>query len=129
MRPSHHCHIGVGYLQVLRLGGHYKVPGGVLTHLVWSLLTGHPNGGPLSHSPGVTGRPGVIISALSSLPPMAIGILIASGYRFVCGGVEGDSQPCRLTWQLNCLLVWGCQPTPGRWEWLAQGGHHLRSLQ
>ena len=69
-------------------------PRGALTHLAWCLLTGRPNGGPLLHSPGVTGRLGVIILALSSLSPMTIGILTACSHRFVSGGVKSDSQPC-----------------------------------
>ena len=73
-------------------------------------------GGPLSHSPGATGRPAVIISASSTLPPVAIDVLTASGSRFVGGGVKGDSQSCRLTRWLHCLLVWGCWPTPGKWK-------------
>ena len=126
MRPSHHHHFGMGYLQVLRLGDITRCPGGALTPLVQYLLTGHPNRGPLTHSPG---RPGVIISALGSLPPASIGILTTHGWKFISGGVEGDSPPLRLTWPLHHLLVWGCWPTPGGWEWLVQGWRHLRSLQ
>ena len=96
--------------------------------LAQHLLTGHPNGGPLTRSPGVTGRLGVIISASSSLPPATIGILTTCGCKFIGGGVEGDSPPLRLTWQLHRLLIWGCWLTPGGWEWLAQGWRHLRSL-
>ena len=100
----------------------------MLTHLAQHLLTGRPNGGPLTHSPGVTGRLGVIILALSSLPPVTIGILTACSHKFVSGGVKGDSPPLRLTWRLHHLLVWGCWPTPKGWEWLAQRWCHLRSL-
>ena len=128
MRPLHHHHVGVGYLQVLRLGGITRCTGGVLTHLAWRLLTGHPNGGPLSCSPGVTGRLGAIISAWSSLPPVTVSILSASGHRFVGSGVKGDSHPRRLPRWLNPLLVWGGWLTPGRREWLVQRGCHLRSL-
>ena len=74
------------------------------------------------------GRPGVIISAASSLPPMTIGVLTTRGRKFISGGVEGDSPPLRLTWRLHCLLIWGCWPTPGGWEWLVQGWCHLRGL-
>ena len=102
---------------------------GALTHLVWRLLTGHPSEGPFMCSLGRTGRPGVIISTSSSLPPMTISVLTAYGRKFIGRGVEGDSLPLRLTWRLHRLLVWGCWPTPGGWEWLAQGWHHLRSLQ
>ena len=42
--------------------------------------------------------------------------------------VKGDSSPLGLDWQLHCLLIWGCQPTPRGWEWLAQGWRHLQSL-
>ena len=105
-----------------------RCSGGVLTHLARRLLTGRPNRGPLLHSPGVTGRPGVIISASSSLPPMTISILTAHGHGFVNGGVEGDSQPHRLTSRLHHLLVMGCWLTPGIWEGLVDGWCHLRSL-
>ena len=127
MRLSCHHQFGAGYLQVLRLGGDItRCPRGVLTPLAWHLLTGHPNGGPLMHSPG---RPGVIISASVSLPPMSIGVLITRGQKFISRGVEGDSPPLRLTWWLHHLLVWGCWLTLGGWEWLVQGWCHLRSLQ
>ena len=67
-------------------------PRGVPTHLTRCLLTGHPDGGPLSRSPGVTGRLAVMDSASSILPPMPIGVLTAGGSWFVSGGVKGDSQ-------------------------------------
>ena len=129
MRPSHHRHVGVGYFQVLKLGGHHEVPQRGIHPPYEVLITGRPDGLPLSRSPGANGRLAVIISALSTLPPMAISILTTSGSRFVGRGVKGDSQSCRLTQWLHCLLVWGYWLTPGRWEWLVQGWHHLRSLQ
>ena len=99
------------------------------TLLAQRLLTGCPNGGPFACPLGGTGGPGVIISASSSLPPTTIGVLTAHGRKFIGGGVEGDSPPLRLTWQLHHLLVGGCWPTPRGWELLAQGWRHLRSLR
>ena len=102
---------------------------GVLTHLVRHLLTGHPNGGHFTCSPARSGGLGPIISVVSSLSPVTIGILTTYGCNFIGGGVKGDSSPLSLDWQLYHLLVWGCQLTPKGWEWLVQGWHHLRSLR
>ena len=63
-------------------------PSWASTLLVRHLLTGHLDGGPLSHFLGMA----VIVSALSTLPPVYIGILNAGGSRFGGGGVKGDSQ-------------------------------------
>ena len=91
--------------------------------------TGCPDGGHLTRSPGMTGRPDVVISALSSLPSVTISILTTNGHRFISRGVEGDFPSLRLTKWWHCLLVCGFWPTPRGWEWLAQGWHHPRSLQ
>ena len=69
-----------------------RCPRGVLTYLMRCLLTGHPDRGPLSRSLGIIGRLAVIISALSTLPPMYIGVLTTCGSRFGGRGVKGDSQ-------------------------------------
>ena len=69
-----------------------RCPRGVPTHLTRCLLTGRPDRGPLSCSPGVTGRLAVINSASSTLPPMPISILTTSGSQFVSRGVKSDSQ-------------------------------------
>ena len=78
--------------------------------------------------PSWTGGPGLIISVTGSLSPMTIGILTTYCCNFISGGVKGDSSPLGLDWRLHRLLIWGCRLTPGGWEWLAQGGHYLRSL-
>ena len=101
----------------------------MLNPLTRYLPAGRLDGGPFARSLGGTGRPALIIPASSSWPPMGSGILPASGNMFVGRGVEGDSQPHSLARWLNRLLVRGCWLTPGGWEWLAQGWHHLRSLQ
>ena len=66
-------------------------PRGVPTLLTRHLLTGRPNGGSLSSSPGATGRPAVIVSALGTPPPAYINVLTARGSRFGGRGVKGDS--------------------------------------
>ena len=120
MGPSCHCHVGAGCFQVSKLGDIARYPREALTHLTRHLLTGRPDGEPLSHSLGVTGRPAVIISASSILPPAYIGVLTTCGSRFSGRGVKSA---------LHCLLVWGCWPAPGKWKWLADGWCHLRSLR
>ena len=94
---------------------------------VWHLLAGHPYGGPFVCTPSRTGGLGLIVSVMGSLSPMTVGILTAYCCNFISRGVKGDSSPLGLDWQLHCLLIRGCRPTPGGWWWLAQGWCHLRS--
>ena len=101
---------------------------GALTLLGWHLLTGHPNRGPHMCSPGVTRRLGVVLSASCSLPPTTISVLTTNGHGLINGGVEGDFPSIRLTRRWHRLLVWSCWLTPGGWEWLVEGWHHMRSL-
>ena len=61
---------------------------GALTHLVWCLLTGCPTGGPFMCSPARTGRPGLIISIVSSLPPMTIMGMPADSQRMGVAGTR-----------------------------------------
>ena len=57
-------------------------------------------------------------------------MLLHSSWRWMrcLKKVKGDSQSCRLTRWLHCLLVRGCWPAPGKREWLADGWCHLRNL-
>ena len=84
---------------------------------------------PFARSLARTGGLGLIISVMSPLSPVAIGVLTAYSCNFIGRGVKSDSSPLRLDWWLHRLLVWGCWPIPRGWGWLAQGWHHLRSLQ
>ena len=82
-----------GVLPGVEAGGDIaRCPRGAFTHLTRHLLTGRPDGGPLSRSLGMTGRPAVIILASSTLPPMYISVLTTCGSRFGGVGVKGDSQ-------------------------------------
>ena len=61
--------------------------------LLWRRwLVGLPDGGPLSSSSGMAGRPMAIILALGSLSPMYIGVPTVSVSRLGGQGVKGDSQ-------------------------------------
>ena len=61
------------------------------TLLLRLLANGLPDGGPLPSSPGVVGRPTIIVSASTNLSPMYISVLTASGSRLGGRGVKGDS--------------------------------------
>ena len=65
-------------------------PGRVPTLLSRHPVTGLPDRGPLPSSPGVAGRPTVIVSALGNLSCMYINVLTASGSRLGGRGVKGD---------------------------------------
>ena len=79
-------------------------------------------------TPSRTGGPGLIVPVAGLLSPVTVSILVAYCCSFISGGVEGDSSPLGLDWQLCRLLIRGCRLTPGGWEWLAQGWCCLRSL-
>ena len=72
--------------------GYYEVPQLSVHLLMRHQLIGLPDGGPLSSSSGMAGRPMAIISALGSLSPMYISVLTVSGGRLRGRGVKGDSQ-------------------------------------
>ena len=58
----------------------------------------------LLHSPGVTGRLATVSPPPSPLSPMVLRALTTSGGSFINGGVESDSPPGRLAWQLYCFV-------------------------
>ena len=68
-------------------------------------------------------------STATSLPSRAgssVVWYIAHWGSFIGGGISSDSPPCRLLWQLYCLLV-GCGwPL---WVWLSERWHHLGCAQ
>ena len=66
-------------------------PSGASTLLLRHPVTGFPDGGPLSSSPGAAGRPTVIISASANLSPTYISVPTASGSRLGDRGVKCDS--------------------------------------
>ena len=68
-----------------------RCPGWASTLLAGCQLIGLPDGGPLSSSSGMAGRPTAIISASGSLPPMYVSVLTISGSRLGGRGVRGDS--------------------------------------
>ena len=78
----------------------------------------------LLQSPGVTGRLATISPPSSSLSLAVLGALTPSRGSFIDGGVESDSPPSRLAWQLYRLLVQSCWPARG---WLMERWCHLRS--
>ena len=100
-------------------GNIWCCPGGEITLLMRRLPTCL-----LLHSPGATGRSATVSPPSSPLSPVVLGALTASGGSFINGGVESDSPPSRLAWQLYCLLVWSCWLAG--W-WLMERRCHLRS--
>ena len=90
-----------------------------------TLLTRHLPTCLLLHSPGATGRSATISPSSSPLSPAVLGALTTSGGSFVDGGVESDSPPSRLAWQLYHLLVRSCWLA--RW-WLMERWCHLGSV-
>ena len=68
-----------------------RCPSWASTLLVGHQLIGLPDGGPLSSSSGIAGRPMAIISASGSLSPMYISVLTISGSRLGGRGVKGES--------------------------------------
>ena len=68
-----------------------RCPSWASTLLAGCQLIGLPDGGPLSSSSGIAGRPTAIVSALGSLSPMYICVLTISGNRLGGRGVKGDS--------------------------------------
>ena len=102
-------------------------PSWASTLLVRRRLIGLPDGGPLSSSSGMAGRPTAIISASGSLSPVYISVPTVSESRLGDRGVKGDSQSRSLTWWLHQLLIRGCWSTPGEQRRLTDGWGHLRS--
>ena len=88
-------------------------PGWASTLLVRHRHIGLPEGGPLSSSSGVAGRPMAIISASGSPSPVYISVLTISGSRLGGRGVKGDSQSQSFTQRLHLLLIRGCLSTLG----------------
>ena len=80
----------------------------------------------LLHSPGVTGRSATVSPPSSPLSPVVLGALTTSEGSFIDGGVQSDSPPGRLAWQLYRLLVRSCWQA--RW-WLMERWCHLRSVR
>ena len=74
------------------MGGITRCPSWAPTLLARHQHIGLPDGGPLSSSSGVAGRPTAIISALGSQSPTYISVLTFSGSRLGGRGVEGDFQ-------------------------------------
>ena len=66
-------------------------PNGASTLLLRLRVTSLPDGGPLPSSPGMAGRPTVIISTSAKLSPTYIGVPTVSGSRLGGQGVKGDS--------------------------------------
>ena len=127
MRGSSHmtAPLGQGTLRCCSWGNVGRYPRGEITLLMRHLLTGLLDGGLLLCFPGATGRSATVIPTSGTLSPTALGSLTTSGSGFVSGGVESDSPPSRLAWQLYCLLVQSCWLAG--W-WLMERWCHLRSM-
>ena len=102
-------------------GNIWGCPGGEITLLMRWLHTRL-----LLHPPGVTGRSATVSLPSSYRSPTVLGTWTTSGGSFINGGVESDSPPSGLAWQLYYLLVWSCRPA--RW-WLMERWCHLRGVQ